>query len=136
MCAPGMRSRAQLGMKSLPGSHQRGDEGVLVVELPLARVVRLATGVVVVVILVGILIHVLDANTSNAIVSVFDDAARWLTQPFHGIFDLDGAKAQLAVNWGLAALVYAIVGGLVARLLGRSGIAGRLKRPMRRRTAS
>jgi hypothetical protein len=102
----------------------------------LARVVRLVTGVVVVSILVGILIHVLDANTSNAIVGFFDDAARWLTQPFHGIFSLDSSKAQLAVNWGLAAVVYAIVGGLIARLLARSAAGGRLKRPMRRRAVT
>jgi hypothetical protein len=101
-----------------------------------ARAVRMATGVVVVLVLVGILIHVLGANTSNAIVSFFDDAARWLTQPFHGIFSLDDSKARIAVNWGLAAAVYAIVGGLVARLLARSARAGRLKRPMRRRAAT
>ena len=101
-----------------------------------ARAVRMAIGVVVVLILTGILIHVLGANTSNAIVSFLDDAARWLTQPFHGIFNLDNAKAQIAVNWGLAAVVYAIVGGLVARLLARSGRGGRLRRPLRRRAAT
>ena len=41
----------------------------------LARVVRLVTGVVVALIVAGILIHVLDANTSNVIVSAIDDAA-------------------------------------------------------------
>ena len=102
----------------------------------LARVVRVATGVVVVLIVAGILIHVLDANTSNAIVSFFDDAARWLTQPFHGIFNLDDRKAQLAVNWGLAAVVYAIVGSVIARLLARSAAGGRLKRPWGRRRAA
>lgn len=102
----------------------------------LARVVRLATGVVVVLIVAGILIHVLDANTSNAIVGFFDDAARWLTQPFHGIFNLDDAKAQIAVNWGLAAVVYGIVGSLIARLLARSAMAGRTRRPFSRRAAT
>jgi uncharacterized membrane protein YfcA len=102
----------------------------------LARVVRLATGVVVVLIVIGILIHVLDANTSNAIVSFFDDVARWLTQPFHGIFDPDDPKARIAANWGLAAVVYAIVGGLLARLLARSAMAGRMKRPFSRRAAT
>ena len=102
----------------------------------LARVVRLATGVVVVLIIAGILIHVLDANTSNAIVSFFDDVASWLTQPFHGIFSLDDKKAQLAVNWGLAAVVYAIVGSLLARVLARSAMAGRMRRPWRRRAAA
>ena len=102
----------------------------------LARAVRLATGVVVAVILAGILIHVLDANTSNAIVSFFDDAARWLTQPFHGIFSPDGQNARIAVNWGLAALVYLIVGSLIARLLARSAMAGRIRRPWSRRAAT
>ena len=102
----------------------------------LARAVRMAIGVVVVLILTGILIHVLGANTSNAIVSFLDDAARWLTQPFHGIFSLDNSKAQIAVNWGLAAVVYAIVGGLVVRLLARSARGGRIKRPLRRRAAT
>jgi hypothetical protein len=102
----------------------------------LARAVRLATGVIVVLIVAGILIHVLDANTSNAIVGFFDDAARWLTQPFHGIFNLDDAKAQIAVNWGLAAVVYGIVGTLIARLLARSALAGRSRRPFSRRAAT
>lgn len=102
----------------------------------LARVVRVVTGLVVAVIVAGILIHVLDANTSNAIVGFFDDAARWLTQPFHGMFSLDDAKAQLAVNWGLAAVVYAIVGTLISRLLARSGAGGRMKRPWRRRATA
>ena len=102
----------------------------------LARAIRLATGVVVVMILAGILIHVLDANTSNAIVSLFNDAARWLTQPFHGIFSPDGEKARIAVNWGLAAVVYAIAGSLFARLLARSALVGRMRRPWSRRTAT
>jgi hypothetical protein len=29
------------------------------------------------------------------------------------------------VNWGLAAIVYAIVGGVIASLLARAGLAGR-----------
>jgi len=102
----------------------------------LARVVRLATGVVVALIVAGILVHVFDANMSNAIVSFFDDAASWLTQPFHGIFDPDGKNVKLAVNWGLAAVVYAIVGMLLARVLARSAMGGRMKRPFRRRATT
>jgi hypothetical protein len=95
----------------------------------------MATGVVVVLIVAGILIHVLGANTSNGIVSFVDDAAKWLTKPFHGAFDPNGADARIAVNWGLAAVVYAIVGGLIARLLARGGAAGRFRRPWRRAPA-
>jgi multisubunit Na+/H+ antiporter MnhG subunit len=90
----------------------------------LARVVRTATTVAVVLIVAGILIHVLGANTSNGLVSAINDAAKWLTQPFHNVFHLSGRKATVAVNWGLAAVVYAIVGGFIARLLARSAVAG------------
>jgi hypothetical protein len=58
-------------------------------------------------------------------VSALNDAAKWLTQPFHNVFHLSGKKANVAVNWGLAALVYAIVGGFIASLLARSGSMGR-----------
>jgi hypothetical protein len=101
----------------------------------LARAVRIATGVVVVLIVAGILVHVLEANTSNGIVSLVNDVAKWLTQPFHGAFRPGGEDARIAVNWGLAAVVYAIVGGLIARLLARSGVAGGFRRPWRRAPA-
>jgi hypothetical protein len=101
-----------------------------------ARIVRMATGVVVALLVAGILIHVLDANTANGIVSAVNDAARWLAQPFHDLFTPDGQKARIAANWGLAAAVYAIIGGLIARLLARSALAGRMKRPWRRRATA
>ncbi|HEY1596140.1 MAG TPA: hypothetical protein VGF74_12135 [Thermoleophilaceae bacterium] len=90
----------------------------------LARAVRAATTVAVVIIVAGILIHVLGANTSNGIVSAVNDAAKWLVQPFAGVFHLSGRKATIAVNWGLAAVVYAIAGGFISRLLARSAAVG------------
>ena len=82
----------------------------------LARVVRLATTVAIAIIVAGILIHVLGANTSNGIVSAVNDAAKWLVQPFSNVFHLQGHKANVALNWGLAAVVYAVVGGFIAEL--------------------
>jgi hypothetical protein len=90
--------------------------------LLLARIIRMITAAVVAVIVAGIVLHVLGANGSNAIVGVVYDVAGWLVTPFKGIFDLDDNKAQIAANWGLAALVYAIVGGVVASLLARAAI--------------
>lgn len=58
----------------------------------LARAVRIATGVAVTLLSAGILIHVLEANTSNHSVSVVNDAAKWLAQPFHGMFSPEGEK--------------------------------------------
>ena len=52
----------------------------------LARAVRMVTGIVVAFIVAGILVHVLGANTSNGIVSVIDDVAKWLVQPFDNLF--------------------------------------------------
>ncbi len=88
----------------------------------LARIVRLVTAAVVGVIVVGIVLHLLGANGGNAIVSFVYDVAGWLVTPFKGVFSLDGQKAQIAANWGLAAAVYAVVGGLVSRLLAGMGV--------------
>ena len=87
----------------------------------LARIVRLITAVVVGFIVVGIVLHLLEADSGNALVSFVYDVAEWLVTPFKGIFSLDDAKAQIAVNWGLAAVVYAIVGGVLSSLLARTG---------------
>ena len=89
--------------------------------LVLARIVKLVTAVVVGFIVLGIALHLLDANSGNALVGFVHDVAGWLVTPFKGIFNLSDQKAQIAVNWGLAAVVYAIVGGLLARLLTRLG---------------
>ena len=84
-----------------------------------ARIVSLITSVVVALILVAIVLVLLEANRSNAIVDWLVGAGDTLTTPFHGVFNLDGRKATVAVNWGLAALVYGFAGGLIARMLRR-----------------
>jgi hypothetical protein len=83
----------------------------------LARVVRLVVAIVVLLIVAGIVLVLLKANASNTIVSDVHDAARWLAGPFDGIFSFHSVRVSLAVNWGLAAVVYLIVGGLIVRLL-------------------
>jgi hypothetical protein len=94
----------------------------------LARLVRLAAGVVAAIIVAGILLVVLNANSSNDIVSTVHDAARGLVGPFDGMFTLDSGKATIAVNWGIAAVVYLIVGGLIARAIELLGYAGLRRR--------
>jgi hypothetical protein len=91
----------------------------------------MVTGLVVGIIVVGIVLHALGANGSNAIVSLVYDIDGWLVSPFKGVFSPDGAKLKIAVNWGLAALVYAVVGSLIARLL--AGMGGRAVAPGNRR---
>jgi hypothetical protein len=78
--------------------------------LMLARVVRVIAGVVLV---------LLKANRSNEVVTFFRDAASTLAGPFDGMFTLSPKRVETAVNWGIAAVVWYLVGHLVARLIGR-----------------
>ena len=71
------------------------------------------------IVVAGILLVVLEANRDNAIVEAVLDAAKFLAGPFDDMFDLTSARSKSAVNWGIAAAVYLIVGGLIARLLRR-----------------
>ncbi len=86
----------------------------------LARIVHLVAGLIVLIIVVGILLVLLKANPTNSIVSEVHDWARWLAGPFDGMFTFHSARVAVAVNWGIAAVVYLFVGGLIARLLSRS----------------
>ena len=86
----------------------------------LARIVQFVVAIVVLIIVAGILLVVLDANASNSIVSEVHDWARWLAGPFDGMFSFHSADDAIAVNWGIAAGVYLIIGVLIARLVGRS----------------
>jgi hypothetical protein len=86
----------------------------------LARVVRLVVSVVVLIVVAGILLVVLKANPTNAIVSDVHGWARSLAGPFDGIFSFHNPRVAIAVNWGIAAVVYLFVGGLIVRLIGRA----------------
>ncbi len=93
----------------------------------LVRVVQLVVSVVVLIIIAGILLVVLKANPANSIVSEVHSWAHWLAGPFDGMFSFRSANTAIAVNWGIAAIVYLLVGGLIARLIG-----GTRRRPLER----
>ena len=101
----------------------------------LARLVRFIGFAIATVIVFGILLVVLDAEESNGLVSAILDVARWFTEPFRGIFDLEKGKEhlQIAINWGIGAVVYALVAILIARLLTMAALGGARRR--RRHTA-
>ena len=91
----------------------------------LARIVRLVSAVVVGFIVVGIVLHLVGANAGNGIVSFVYDVAGWLTTPFHNVFSIHDAKGRIAANWGLAAVVYAVVAAILTRLLLAAGFGPR-----------
>ena len=84
----------------------------------LVRAVQLVVSIVVLIIIAGILLVVLKANPANSIVSEVHNWAHWLAGPFDGMFSFHSANTAIAVNWGIAAVVYLLVGGLIARLIG------------------
>jgi uncharacterized membrane protein YdcZ (DUF606 family) len=84
----------------------------------LVRVVRLVASIVVGIIVAGILLVVLKANPTNSIVSEIHSWAQWLAGPFDGMFSFRSANTAIAVNWGIAAVVYLFVGAVIVRLLG------------------
>jgi hypothetical protein len=95
--------------------------GAALARASFARAVIVAASAVALVLLLGIVLVVLEANRSNEIVQVVRDAAAFLAGPFEGLFTLDSNKAEKAVNWGIAAVVWYAVGRLIARLLLRRG---------------
>ena len=85
----------------------------------LARIIMLIAWLVVAVIVAAILLVVFEANRDNSIVDAVLEAGRFLAGPFKDMFSLDNRKTEVAVNYGLAALVYLVIAGLIARLLRR-----------------
>jgi hypothetical protein len=88
----------------------------------IAKIVRIITWILVAIIVLGIVFAVLEANRHNVIVSSITDVARSLVAPFDGLFSLHDPKLRIAVNWGIGALVYLLVGLLIAGLIARLGV--------------
>jgi hypothetical protein len=109
---PGGVSRRQ-GRREGPGVGALGRGAGL-----LARAVQFVVSIVVLIIVAGILLVVLKANPSNSIVSEVHSWAHSLAGPFDGMFSFHNAHTAIAVNWGIAAVVYLFAGGLIARLIG------------------
>ncbi len=80
-----------------------------------ARVIQAITGVIVGIIVLGIILVLLNANKANPLVNFTLDIGSWLTYPFHQLFKRPTEGQDVLINWGLAALVYLVVGGAIAR---------------------
>jgi hypothetical protein len=83
----------------------------------LAAAITLVTGLIAALIVIGIAFVVFDANRDNSVVSWVHDAAKFFVGPFDGMFKPKNHHAEVALNWGIAALVYVLVGRLLARLI-------------------
>ena len=83
----------------------------------LGRIISIIVSLVVGVLLLGIALVFFKANRSNEIVDFILDVGRFLAGPFDNIFNPGGHRLDVAVNWGLAALVYGLIGGWIAKRL-------------------
>ena len=92
----------------------------------LARIVRILVWILVAIIVLAIVFAILAANRHNVIVATISDVARSLVGPFDRLFTPRDPKLRIAVNWGIAALVYLLVGMLIAALIARAGAMLRL----------
>lgn len=92
--------------------------------LAIARLVRLVATIVVLIIVAAIVLRLIGANPGNAIVHDIHSVGATLAGPFKNVFTIKNPKTSMVVNWGLAAVVYLLVGHLIARLLARMGAGG------------
>lgn len=82
-----------------------------------ARVVMLIALIIAAFIALAIVLILLGANEDNMIVNAIVEVARFFSTPFDAMFPQDDRKVDVLVNWGLGALVYLLVGGVIARLV-------------------
>jgi hypothetical protein len=82
-------------------------------------VIQTIAGIIAGIIILGIVLVLIKANPNNQIVDFILDVGRFLTTPFHNLFPQDNPRQDILVNWGIAAIVYLLVGALIARLARR-----------------
>jgi len=85
----------------------------------LSRAIELLGTAVTLILLAGIALVLLKANRTNEIVEAVRDAADRLAGPFNDMFELDSRRASIAVNWGVAALVYYAASRVIAGFISR-----------------
>ncbi|WBQ07515.1 hypothetical protein [Kribbella sp. CA-293567] len=84
----------------------------------LASLIWLIAVIAAAVLALGALFTALDqANQSNEIVKWVLERGHDLVGPFKDLFRLETAKNTLLVNWGIAALVYLVIGKLAERFV-------------------
>lgn len=65
----------------------------------------------------GAVLIALKANEQNQIVAGIIDIGRRVVGPFDDIFRMDTRVKQVLVNWGIAAVVYLVVGRVAERVI-------------------
>ena len=85
-----------------------------------ASVVMTIAAVIAGIIVLGIVLVLVGANQANDIVNLVMDVGRFFAGPFSDLIPQDNQRANYVVNWGIAALVYLLVGAILARIIRRA----------------
>lgn len=94
-----------------------------------ATIVKIVFTVIALILAVGALLSVAGKHVSadNPLVKLIYDIDDFFDGPFsrhHGVFTFSGAnreKLDALVNWGIAAIVYFVIGNILRRILQPSG---------------
>jgi hypothetical protein len=94
--------------------------------LLIARLVMTVAALIALLIGLAIVLRDVDANRTNTIVKGIHDGANFFAGSFTGLISFNGhPKRAITVDWGIALIVYLIVGAAVASMIARVGWGGR-----------
>jgi hypothetical protein len=116
-------SAAETRRRRSPETKAKAKATIATVRTKLASLVWLVAVVCALFLAVGALLVALKANQDNSIVKFVLDGADALDGPFsrdNGIFTFagkDAATKSALVNWGLAAVVYLVIGKILDRII-------------------
>lgn len=92
----------------------------------IARLVMAVATLIALLIALAIVLRDVDANSANTIVKGIHEGANFFAGAFTDLIKFSGhPKRAITVNWGIALIVYLLVGALIAnviRNIGRGGV--------------
>ncbi len=93
--------------------------------LLLARLVMTLAALIALLIALAIVLRDVGANSSNTIVEGIHEGANFFAGSFTGLITFHGKpKLELTVDWGIALVVYLIVGAVIAGVIRNIGLGG------------
>jgi hypothetical protein len=132
-----LRPRRALAGEGEPASRRRGlawrtrDAGAGAVGtagagvLLIARLVMVVASLIALLIALTIVLRDVDANGANTIVKGIHEGANFFAGSFTGLITFTGhAKRAITVNWGIALVVYLVVGAIVSSVIASVGRGG------------
>ena len=92
----------------------------------LARLVMAVAALIALLIALAIILRDVEANPHNTIVEGIHEGANFFAGAFTGLITFSGnhPKREITVNWGIALLVYLLMGAVIAGFIARIGRGG------------